>query len=366
MGAELPPSSDAERSPTIRNQTVPIRDDSRKQARDKGSPCPEGALRAAPEVSLHMKTVVGMFRNRDAADRCVDQLLSEGFNHNNVSIITQDKNGELRRHVPEDSGNKSGEAAAVGAGTGAVAGGIIGALSVLGAVLIPGIGVVAGPIAGAIGGALIGAAGGGIAGALIGLGIPDDDAQEYRERLEKGEYMVLVQANDDRADRAERIMNENDATDVDEFDKDDTRRENRDRDLDRGTTTGVGSSMSMAEDRDPDNYRGADRQMGGRGRVRTYESMTTFEPTHEYQNDWQQRYGSTGGSFDDYQPAYSFGHQRANDERFQNREWEDAEKDLQREWETERPGTWNNYRDAARSSWDRCRNRTRNNRARMM
>jgi hypothetical protein len=94
------------------------------------------------------------------------------------------------------------------------------------------------------------------------------------------------------------------------------------------------------------------------------ETHVDVEPLDEYRQDFEQRYATTGGNFDDYRPAYSFGHQRANDERYRNRQWEDAEQDLQREWETERPGTWNNYRDAARSSWDR--NRTRSNRARMM
>jgi len=56
-------------------------------------------------------------------------------------------------------------------------------------------------------GAGIGAATGGIVGALIGLGIPEENARIYEDRIKAGDYLLMVSGNDDDImSRTESIM----------------------------------------------------------------------------------------------------------------------------------------------------------------
>lgn len=55
--------------------------------------------------------------------------------------------------------------------------------------------------------------------------------------------------------------------------------------------------------------------------------------------------------FEDYEPAYQYGHALARDERFRNAEWKDVEPHARRAWEEENPGAWEQFKDAVRSAW---------------
>ncbi len=69
------------------------------------------------------------------------------------------------------------------------------------ALTISGIGlVIAGPLAAVLGGAGIGAVTGGLAGALAGLGVSEDDARQYEERVEAGDILVVVAAGEREAE----------------------------------------------------------------------------------------------------------------------------------------------------------------------
>ena len=63
-------------------------------------------------------------------------------------------------------------------------------------------------IASTLAGAGIGAAAGGIIGGLVGLGIPEDKAKIYSDRVGSGSYLVMVNGTDDDISRAERILRE--------------------------------------------------------------------------------------------------------------------------------------------------------------
>ena len=100
----------------------------------------------------------------------------------------------------------------LGATSGAILGGIGGLLLGLGTLAIPGVGpiIVAGEaastIASTLAGAGIGAAAGGIIGGLVGLGIPEDKAKIYSDRVGSGSYLVMVNGTEDDISRAERIL----------------------------------------------------------------------------------------------------------------------------------------------------------------
>jgi hypothetical protein len=133
--------------------------------------------------------VVQSFATEDEAVRAIERLQGAGFTNDQISVIAKDR--DVARNVSDSTGTEAEE----GAVAGAVAGGALGAVAALiagaSAVAIPGIGIaIGGPIAAAI----AGAAGGGLVGGLVGMGIPEDEANQYQERLEAGDIVVSVVA----------------------------------------------------------------------------------------------------------------------------------------------------------------------------
>ena len=116
------------------------------------------------------------------------------------------------------------EGAKAGAAGGAALGGLGGLLVGLGALAIPGIGpVIAGgalatALATTVAGGAIGAAAGGLTGALVGLGIPDNRARLYNDRVNRGDYLVMVDGTEDEIRRAEPILRRRGIQDWDVFD----------------------------------------------------------------------------------------------------------------------------------------------------
>ena len=76
-----------------------------------------------------------------------------------------------------------------------------------------------------------------------------------------------------------------------------------------------------------------------------------------YRRHFQSNYGSAGGSYDDYAPAYSYGSEIRRDSRYSGRQWDDVESDLRTDWETRNVGrtgsTWEKMKAAVRHGWDR-------------
>jgi len=162
------------------------------------------------------RRAIGTFASRDSAERALIELRDSGFPMDRVSIITKD----ARHHdqvagteVSHGIGNKADEGATTGALGGATLGGLTGLLVGLGFLAIPGIGPVmlagagATVLATALSGTAIGAAAGGLLGALIGLGIPEEHAKVYSDRVAQGHYLVMVDGTEEELHRAEQIFN---------------------------------------------------------------------------------------------------------------------------------------------------------------
>lgn len=161
------------------------------------------------------RRAVGVFSTRRDAEHALNELHSSGFPMNKVSVIARDadKQDDIAGvDVSDRVGNKADEGAATGALTGGVLGGATGLLVGLGALAIPGVGPVllAGEVATALAttlaGGAIGAAAGSLVGALVGLGIPEEQARVYNERVSRGEYLVIVDGNESEIARAETIL----------------------------------------------------------------------------------------------------------------------------------------------------------------
>ena len=167
-------------------------------------------------VTTVRRRAVGTFSNRRDAEQALHELKNSGFSMDRVSVIAKDadhKDDVAGTQVTEKVGNKADEGAATGAVTGGAVGGITGLLVGLGTLAIPGIGPImlagatATTLATTLAGAGIGAVAGGLIGALVGLGIPEERARVYHERVERGHYLVIVEGTETELSAAERIFN---------------------------------------------------------------------------------------------------------------------------------------------------------------
>lgn len=165
-------------------------------------------------VNIH-KRAVGVFSRRQDAENALHELKNSGFPMERVSVIAQEKDHSdniAGAEVREKVGNQADEGASLGAATGGTVGGLTGLLIGLGTLAIPGIGPImlagatATAIATTIAGAGIGAAAGGLLGGLIGLGIPEKEARSYNTRVERGDYLVIIDGTDAEIAHAEQIL----------------------------------------------------------------------------------------------------------------------------------------------------------------
>ncbi|PHJ61660.1 histidine kinase [Nostoc linckia z18] len=164
-------------------------------------------------VGVH-KRAVGVFSTRRDVEHALHELKNVGFDMNRVSVITRDgeRDDIAGAEVRDRVGDKSDEGAAVGAVSGGALGGLTGLLVGLGTLAIPGIGPImlagatATALATTLAGAGIGAVAGSLLGALIGLGIPEERARVYDERVKRGQYLVIVDGTDAEIARAEAIL----------------------------------------------------------------------------------------------------------------------------------------------------------------
>lgn len=164
------------------------------------------------------RRAVGVFPTRREAELALHELKNSGFSMEQVSVIARDadRQADIANVEVEDRDrvdNKADDGAKTGAVTGGVLGGMTGLLVGLGALAIPGIGPImlagaeATALATTLAGGAIGAAAGGLVGALIGLGIPEDRAHVYNERVTRGDFLVMVYATDAEIARAQTILN---------------------------------------------------------------------------------------------------------------------------------------------------------------
>ncbi|MEH1869788.1 MAG: histidine kinase [Nostoc sp.] len=181
-------------------------------------------------VGVH-KRAVGVFSNRRDVEHALHELKKVGFDMNRVSVITQDGDREdiAGAEVRDRVGDKSDEGAKVGAATGGALGGLTGLLVGLGTLAIPGIGPImlagaaATTLATTLAGAGIGAVAGSLLGALIGLGIPEERARVYDERVRRGHYLVILDGTDTEIARAEAILHQRGVEEFGIYDNPDAR-----------------------------------------------------------------------------------------------------------------------------------------------
>lgn len=161
------------------------------------------------------KAVFGILSTQSEAEGLISELQSTGFSVTDISVLFPNK-GQTRDFA-HTQGTKAPEGAVVGGSTGGLAGGVVGLLAGIGAITIPGLGplIAAGPLMAVLSGAAVGAAVGSITGGLIGLGIPEIQAKAYEGKVQGGNILIAVHAEDGRqVDIAKRIFKSRGAEDI--------------------------------------------------------------------------------------------------------------------------------------------------------
>lgn len=149
------------------------------------------------------------------AESIVDQLRSNGFQSDDISVLFPDRLGT--HDFAHANNTKTPEGIATGVGAGFAIGGTLGWLAGIGAIAIPGVGpmIAAGPILAFLSGAAIGGTLGGIGGALIGMGIPEYEAKRYEGKIKDGNILISVHTeSNEEAELAKRVFKEAEASDI--------------------------------------------------------------------------------------------------------------------------------------------------------
>jgi hypothetical protein len=153
-------------------------------------------------------TVVGVFSTQQEAQKAVNALRRAGYADTEIGVVSPES-GATTGAVRNDGDTKAEEGAVAGVATGAGLGALWG-LGILAGV-VPGIGpaIAGGTLAALLSSAAAGAAAAGVTGALVGLGIPDHDAEYYDGEYRSGRTIVTVHGP--RATAARAILDQNGA-----------------------------------------------------------------------------------------------------------------------------------------------------------
>lgn len=305
-----------------------------------------------------MPTVAGLFDERGAAERAVRDLVDAEYASETIGLLSA---GEPipGGQIAYETDNAGAEGLATGAGAGAIIGGAFGLLVGATVIAVPGAALLAaGPLAGLISGAVIGATSGGLLGGLIGLGIPRTHAEAYAEGVRRGGVVVTVDCkSDEQCVRAEHILGENGAADIEE----------RSTYYREGGWTGYDAEApaytpeQIAAERETLSSRNMPvpppAPVLGREQGQELE-IATMEPF--FRSDYLSRFGDDAGEYEKFAPAYRWGYRLSGSTLYAKSKFDEIESDLRSQWEMANPGTWDRYRGAVHYAWDRARVRTSN------
>jgi hypothetical protein len=159
--------------------------------------------------------VFGIASTYRQAETIVEELKEEGFANTDISVLFANQRGA--REFVQGENTTAPDDAVARAGTGGAFGGVLGWLAGMGSLAIPGVGpfIAAGPIMAALGGAAVGSAVGGFVGALMGMGISENEAQQYESKLRDGHVLISVHwENSAETDGAEKVLKRSNAYDI--------------------------------------------------------------------------------------------------------------------------------------------------------
>jgi uncharacterized membrane protein len=306
------------------------------------------------------KTVVGSFDSYREAQQVVQDLQRANVPHADISIVASNLRGEYRTDAAPTGYSSTASTAGVGtagttaadvatedrtsgAATGAVTGGVIGGVAGLAlaftSLTIPVLGpiIAAGPLVAALTGAGVGAVAGGLIGGLTDLGVSEEHAKYYAESVRRGGALVTVRADEARADEVSRLMQQHGAIDINK----------------RAETWRTSGWEGFDTNARPYTVDDLERERGVSTRATMPRSSSDWSLyADEFRADFDRDYAGRGARYEEYEPAYRWGFENADN--YRGRDWTSAEADMRRDWEASNPdGDWERFKDAVRRGWDR-------------
>lgn len=163
-----------------------------------------------------MKTVVGVFDGMEQARDVVGDLLQEGFQRDDISLVASDPEGRYAAELDHNEIPGDSQTATADAVKGGMLGGIGGLLVGLAIMAIPGVGPVlaAGPMLGLLTGVATTGGVGAVVGALVGGGVLVAESGFYAEAVRNGNVLVGVQTPEEQVERVVVIMNRHNSLDI--------------------------------------------------------------------------------------------------------------------------------------------------------
>jgi hypothetical protein len=188
------------------------------------------------------------------------------------------------------------------------------------------------------------------------MNIPESDARYYNEALRRGCALLLVKArNRAEAERARQVLNRTGSAEetpptVPAADADYVSSSGP---LDieavhlRGTSRAdaLGISLNGARIFDA----AADDSAGAAGRFDEFEA--------HWRRGFVASFQQLGYRYEQFRPAYRYGHVLADDVQNDGRAWTDIESAVREDWEHRNPHTWEQVREAIRYAWEEARSR---------
>lgn len=124
----------------------------------------------------------------------------------------------------------------------------------------------------------------------------------------------------------------------------------------QGSTVGTTASQETPDGKIHDDVQKG-RPLDMRKEVRMYQrsSAAPVQRTDDsrFRSHWQNTQSASGGTYDEFDPAYRFGSESRGSERWSNKQWADAEPDLRKDWEAKNPkGMWERFKETVRYGWE--------------
>src|SRR6185369_10343541 len=129
-------------------------------------------------------------------------------------------------------------------------------------------------------------------------------------------------------------------------------------DISYTTETAVPKDAARRED----NRREAKRRDDARRDAARREQAQAERLERDYDSDdeadfrahWQSHYAGSGGTYDEYAPAYRYGSLMHSSGRYHDRTWDEIEPEARRDWEARYPDSaWERFKDSVRHGWER-------------
>jgi len=169
-----------------------------------------------------MNHAVGIFADRGTARAALEKLRRAGFANDAFVLLTREESREQSLDRLEGLPTEDAEQPGMGKAIGGIAGGAVGLAggSIVGSLLLPGVGTILAIGLGAgvfgLGGAVAGSAAGDLFERMLTQGLPKDEMFLYEDALEQGKSLLIVSsAREDEIERARGLMEQEGAESVD-------------------------------------------------------------------------------------------------------------------------------------------------------